>query len=128
MDTGEPQNWAVAGRPSSVRIGVYLCDRGMTPRGTETEMVGGWGDEHAAHRAREGRRSGRVPRTGRALPGGTARPLLPDPRIGPGRRGRPAGDAARGVARARGLRGARLRPHLALLGGHQPRPEHAPGG
>ena len=38
------------------------------------------------------------------------------------------GDAARGLARARRVRGASVRAHVALLRRYQPRPERAPGG
>ena len=48
MDTGEPRNWAVAGRPSSVRIGVYLCDRGdRRPEAAGEEQRGPLGREGA---------------------------------------------------------------------------------
>jgi RNA polymerase sigma-70 factor (TIGR02960 family) len=65
-------------------------------------------DDRAGTRPRPNGRRGGVPRADRALPARAARPLLPDPRLGPGRGGRDAGDAAGRLARARPLRGARL--------------------
>jgi hypothetical protein len=55
--------------------------------------------------------------------GGTARALLPDPRLDRGRRGRTAGDVARGLAGTRQLRGTCLDSHLAQPDRQQPPPE-----
>src|SRR5439155_23089278 len=59
----------------------------------------------------------------RALPFRAARPLLPDARLGPGRRGRAAGDAAARLARAAPLRGSQLAAQLAVQDRDQRLPE-----
>src|SRR6516165_669995 len=75
-------------------------------------------------RGRGGRRRG-VRRARRALPARAAGALLPVPRLGAGRRGRGAGDAAGGLAGPGGVRGPCLGPDLAVPGGNQPLPAHA---
>ena len=65
----------------------------------------------------------RVPATRRAAPPRTARALLPDARLRPGRRGRAAGRAAAGMARPRPLRGPQLHALLAV----PDRDQHLPG-
>ena len=69
------------------------------------------------------RRRAGLPPTGRAVPARTPRALLPDAGIGPGRRGRAAGDAAGRVAGPRGVRGAGLAAHVAVPHRHQPLPQ-----
>src|SRR5262245_2544597 len=71
-----------------------------------------------------GRRRGISP-ADRALPARASGALLPNPRLAAGRRGRLAGNPARGVARTPRLPGTRLAPHLALPGRDQPLPERA---
>ena len=82
----------------------------------------------AARRRPRGRR-GRVPAPRRALPRRAARALLPDARLGPRRRGRPAGRAAARLARAGALRGPQLAALVALHDRHQhlPRPRSSGG-
>ena len=65
-------------------------------------------------RGRPRRRPGRLSAPRRAPPGRAARPLLPHARLGPRRRGRPAGRAAARVARAAALRGAKLAALVAV--------------
>ena len=72
-----------------------------------------------------GRGRRRVPGADRAAPPGAAGALLPDARIVPGRRGRPAGHAAGRLAGLRRVRGTRLAAHLALPDRHQPVPQRA---
>src|SRR5919199_898142 len=80
-------------------------------------------EARAAARPRTRGRRGRVPRAHRALPPRAARALLPDPRLGPGRGGRDAGDAAGRVARALRLRGARLAARVAVPDRDEPLPQ-----
>ena len=67
-----------------------------------------------AARGRPRRRRGRVRAAGRALPGRAPRPLLPDARLGPRRRGRAPGGAAARLARAGAVRGPQLAALVAL--------------
>src|SRR5271165_2295487 len=69
-----------------------------------------------------------VPGADRAVPPGAAGALLPDARIVPGCRGRPAEHAADRLARPWRVRGARLAAHLAVPDCHQPVPRRAPRG
>ena len=80
------------------------------------------GERGTAQPGPGGRRE-RVPGAGRALPAGAPAPLLPDRRLGAGRRGSAAGDAARRLARARPVPGARLGSRLAVPDRDQPLPE-----
>ena len=80
---------------------------------------------HADPGARpRGRRAG-LPRPDRPVPARAAGALLPHPRLGAGRRGPGAGDAAGRLARAGRLRGARLAALVAVPDRHQPLPERA---
>ena len=76
-------------------------------------------------RARPRGRRGRLPRADRPAPARAAGPLLPDPRLGPGRRGHRPGDAAGRLARAGRLRGPGLAARLAVPDRHQPLPQRA---
>src|SRR5262249_58036146 len=60
------------------------------------------------------RRRNGVRKAGGAASRGALRPLLPDARLGPGRRGRRPGVSARGLAGPRQLRGPELAAGLAL--------------
>ena len=83
------------------------------------------GDEHdRLARAQRGRR-GRLRAADRALPPRAPAPLLPDPRLAPGRRGPAPGDAAGGLARARAVRGPLVAARVAVHDRHQPLPERA---
>ena len=93
--------------------------------------MGDSGDDHGdEHRSDPGpgpgRRRGGIPRPHRPVPARAAGPLLPDPRLAPGRRGRGPGDAALGLARAGRVRGTGLAALLALPDRHQPLPQRAP--
>ena len=83
---------------------------------------GGGRHGHAPGHGRE-----RVRGPGRAPPPRAARPLLPDARLVPGRRGRGAGDVPQGLALPRDLRGTLDRAGVALPHRHQhlPRPDRA---
>ena len=74
---------------------------------------------------RAARRRGRVRGADRAVPARAAAALLPDPRLAPGRRGPASGDPARGLARARAVRGPLVAARLAVHDRHQPLPERA---
>ena len=81
--------------------------------------------DHDSAGPRPGGRRGGVPRAHRPLPARAAAALLPDPRLGAGRRGHAAGDAAGRLARARPVRGTRLGARLAVQDRDQPVPERA---
>ena len=70
--------------------------------------------ENRADHEGAGRRRRRVSDAGRAVPPRVTGALLPDARIVPGRRGRPAGHAAVRLAGPRTVRGTRLDPYLGL--------------
>ena len=82
------------------------------------------GDGADARAGARGRRGG-VSRAHRSPPARAAAALLPDPRLDAGRRGPGAGDAAGGVAGARGVRGPSLGARLALPDRDEPLPERA---
>src|SRR5215475_16202303 len=103
--------WRVAKQPSS-HLGGRLIKNGH--RGDIRPDCEGAG---------RGRR--RVPGADRAAPPRAHGALLPDAGIFSGCRGRAAGDAARGVAGPRQIRGTRLASHLALRDCHQPLPQLA---
>ncbi len=110
-----------AGRPPSSRRGRCPYVREPTRRSDVTRR---WSDDDRTDQG-AGRRRRRVPRADRAVPPRAAGALLPDARILPGRRGRPAGHAAGRLAGPRRVRGTRLDPHLALPDRHQPVPQRA---
>ena len=114
-ETGRRPTAQFAPRPVSVQDG-------SANEGTEREVTAVTG---RPDRAGAGRGRRRVPRADRAVPARAAGALLPDARVLPGRRGRPAGHAAGRLAGPRRVRGARLAPHLALPDRHQPLPQRA---
>ena len=77
----------------------------------------------AARAPRRARRRGRLRAARRAAPRRAARPLLPDARLGPGRRGRAAGGAARAWRGLRALRGPQLAALVAVHDRDQRLPE-----
>ena len=109
-----------ADRPVRVPAGVYRMRRATSESEVTTTA-----DLITRARAGDGER---VPRADRAAPPRAAGALLPDARVVPGRRGRPAGDAAGRLAGPRRVRGARVAAHLALPDRHQPLPQRAPLG
>ena len=82
-----------------------------------------YGAGASAARGRATRRRGRLRAPGRAPPRRAPRPLLPDARLGPRRRGRAAGRAAARLARPPPLRGPKLPALLAVPDRHQQLPE-----
>src|SRR6516165_11574088 len=85
----------------------------------------GWFGERGPARPGPGRRRAGVRQTRRPLPARAAGALLPDPRLGPGRRGRAAGDLAGGLAAPGRVRGPRLAAVLAVPDRDQALPERA---
>src|SRR5918996_5097587 len=73
-----------------------------------------------------GRRGG-VPRAHRALPAGAPAALLPDPRLGSGRRGSTPGDVVGRLAWAWALRRAIVAAHLAAQDRDESVPERGAG-
>ena len=69
--------------------------------------------------------TGGVPGAHGAVPPRAPGALLPDPRLGAGRRGLAAGDVAGGLARPRRVRGARVAADVAVPDRDQPLPERA---
>src|SRR5215469_11176310 len=116
-------NWASGNRPVCAPGGVHTpMETRPRPGGEEGDACGG--DGTGPDRPGAGRGWRRVPRADRAVPPGAAGALLPDARILPGRRGRPAGNAAGRVAGSRRVhRRARLAAHLAVQDRHQPVPQ-----
>ena len=83
------------GRPPTAQFApraVYIQEGSATRCGKKVTRVVGVAADLIAQGAGRGRRG--VPRADRAVPAGAAGALLPDARILPGRRGRPAGHAA----------------------------------
>src|SRR5262245_20296505 len=109
-------------RPVSRGGGLCMYDHGA--RNGRAGMEGWSGERGSADAGPGGRRRG-VRRARRALPARAAGALLPVPRLGAGRRGRGAGDAAGGLAGPGRFRGACLGPDLAVPGGDQPLPARA---
>src|SRR5215471_21664402 len=89
------------------------------------EAVGGWLGGHGPGAPGPGRRRAGVRRTRRPLPARAAGALLSDPRLGPRRRGRTAGDLAGGLAGPGRVRGQRLAAVLAVPDRDQALPERA---
>ena len=98
-------------------------------RGEETRRRRGAADGDSSQGrpdfAGAGRRRQRVPGADRALPPGAPGALLPDARVAPGCRGRPAGHAARRLAEPGRVRRARVDPDVAVPDRHEPVPERA---
>ena len=112
-ETGRPKDRPVLPRPVSIH--------------PEWRRYGESGDD-GPDLAGTGRGRRGLPPADRAAPPRAPGPLLPDARLAPGRRGRPAGDAAGRLAGPRRVRGARLAADLALPDRHQPLPQRAPLG
>src|SRR5215467_534979 len=91
----------------------------------EGEATEGWFGGHGPGGPGPGRRRAGVRRTRRPLPARAAGALLPDPRLGPRRRGRTAGDLAGGLAGPGRVRGPRLAAVLAVPDRDQALPERA---
>src|SRR5262249_58190388 len=107
-DTTTSRKWA---RPVRASGGVYTWEAtGVDAGGVER----GWSRDNRPDHQGERRRRRRLPRADRTVPTRAAGALLPDARVTARRRGRPAGDAARGLAGPRRIRGSRRRAHLAL--------------
>src|SRR6266566_923300 len=87
--------------------------------------MGGWFGEHGPGGPGPGRRRAGVRRTRRPLPARAAAALLPDPRLGPRRGGRAAGDPASGLAGPSRVRGPLLTTCLAVPDRHPTLPERA---
>ena len=94
-----------------------------TPDGRGDRVLAAEGMTSRAARRRPARRRGRLRPARRAPPRRAARPLLPDARLGPRRRGRAAGRAAGRLARARRVRGPQLASVVALHDRDQRLPE-----
>src|SRR5215469_6111564 len=122
VETAPSGNWAGGERPVSRSGGLYMCDHGA--RNGRAAMRGWPGERGSADAGPGGRRAG-VRRVRRAVPARAAGALLPVPRLGAGRRGRGAGDAAGGLAGPGRVRGSCLGPDLAVPGGDQPLPARA---
>ncbi len=83
----------------------------------------GDGADRRPDRPGPGRRRRRVRRADGTAPPRAAGALLPDARVGPGRRRRPPGDAARRVAGPRGVRRAGVAADVAVPHRHQSMPQ-----
>src|SRR5579872_370442 len=119
------QRCAAANRFCSV---MSVETRRGTKTGRATATISGVMTCHNSHDrpgagARHGGRQDRLRRAGRAVPWRAAPALLPDARLGPGRGGRAAGDAGRGVARPWHVRGPLVVPGLAVPDRHQQEPQ-----
>src|SRR5713226_6305255 len=122
-ETARPRNWARGGRPVRPPAGVRTgCNYDKARQ--EGGRDGGDGDSQPGLKG-AGRRWRGVPGADRAVPPGAAGALLPDARVHPGCRGRPAGHAAGCLAGPGRVPGTRLAPHLAVPDRHQPVPQGA---
>src|SRR5258708_29810419 len=87
--------------------------------------MGGWPGDRGPDRPGPGRRRAGLRPARRPLPARAAGALLPDPRLGPRRRGRAAGGPAGGLAGPERIRATCLDPDLAVPRRHQPLPARA---
>src|SRR5260370_24437697 len=87
--------------------------------------MGGWPGDRGPDRPGRGRRRAGLRPARRPLPARAAGALLPDPRLGPGRRGRAAGGPAGRLAGPERIRATCLDPDLAVPGRYQPLPARA---